>query len=163
MKRSRTRSILSVLDARVAGLERHVHASRPASEPPRKAGLPPSMTSSPPSFSDDIIECNGWPATTLCDNVKGSLAHGIEATCKVVVLRKYGDRALVQCDDYASGVVGVEGGSMLPNTLLRTSRLLLKPDGDLVKNTPMMNGFGSVAWRSCRSRVSPTLRRRRAL
>ena len=105
------------LDRRVVGLESGAAAARASSEPPRKAAriggprassVPPMATASS-GFSDDTIECNGWPATTLRDNIKDDLKRILkdadaENSFRIVVLRKYGDRALLRCDDHAAGV-----------------------------------------------------------
>ena len=103
---------LSELDKRVAGLER----SRSMSEPPRKAARVVGARSSsvPPSpaggsvNSNDTLEFNGWPPTTLRDNIKAWLGEqikvaGLESQCTIFVLRKYGDRALVRCEDPSHG------------------------------------------------------------
>ena len=116
-KQSEFEHHLTDLDSRVAGLEKLLHHARGSSEPPRKAprvgwsrspSLPPS-SSPPATFSEDTIEVNGWLDTTLRDNIKDSLGKllkeaGVDTHASIVVLRKYGDRALVKFSDHDAGV-----------------------------------------------------------
>ena len=105
---------ISEVDRRVAGLEQA--GARASSEPPRKAprvagGRSLSQPPSPPSFafSSDTIEVNGWPSTTQRDNIKDHLDRilkdvGLADKCTILVLRKYGDRALLRFSEHSTGM-----------------------------------------------------------
>ena len=125
----------------------------------------------PSPFSDDTIECNGWPSTTLRENIKDSLTKiiteaGLQDVATVIVLRKYRDRALLKFKEHDDGARLLswwrEHNPQYANLAGQPLSLsIFVPGGGLPRNELMMSGYGDAPLRSCRSWAFVTWRKKR--